>query len=62
MGGLVPCLFYVSKRGAGVGGLGCASWKGGRGGIGEREWAGWDVRVGKEVGEGWGDLFRVFFM
>ena len=33
MGGLVPCLLYVSKRGAGVGGLGCASWKGGRGGM-----------------------------
>ena len=34
MGGLVPCLFYVNVGEAGVGRLGCASWKGGRGGMG----------------------------
>ena len=34
MGGLVPCLFYVNVGEAGVGRLGCASWKGGRGGVG----------------------------
>ena len=34
MGGLVPCLFYVNVGVAGVGRLGCASWKGGRGGVG----------------------------